>query len=144
MLLNLSLHLTILIFIALSITLVLAACSSKYIMAASRNDHNNHDKNSHDSNHNKKSSRNDHNNHDKNSHGSNHNKKSSRNDHNNQDTQDNTGDRADLATTGNQNISCMGSFMNCRNDITNIICAHVTYCFIGPTTPFMMANPTSQ
>ncbi len=71
---------------------------------------------------------------------------SSRNDHNNQnaESKDNTGDRADVATTGNQNISCMGSFMSCRNDITNIVCSHVTYCFIGPTTPFMMANPTQQ
>ena len=92
------------------------------------------------------SSRNDHNNQDKKSHDNNHSRADSRNDHNNQnaESKDNTGDRADVATTGNQNISCMGSFMSCRNDITNIVCSHVTYCFIGPATPFMMANPTQQ
>jgi hypothetical protein len=113
------------IFIALSLTLILSVCSTESIMADSRNGHNNQDKKSQDNNHGKADSRNGHNNQDKKS-------------------QDNTGNRADVATTGNQNISCMGSFMSCRNDITNIVCSHVTYCFIGPTTPFMMANPTSQ
>ncbi|MGA7898282.1 MAG: hypothetical protein WCA39_05405 [Nitrososphaeraceae archaeon] len=120
-----SIQIGIVIFIALSLTLILSVCSSESIMAYSRNDHNNHDKKSQDNNHSKGGSRNDHNNHDT-------------------ESQDNTGERADVATTGNQNISCMGSFMSCRNDITNIVCSHVTYCFIGPTTPFMMANPTSQ
>jgi hypothetical protein len=120
-----SIQIGIVIFIALSLTLILSVCSSESIMAYSRNDHNNHDKKSQDNNHSKAGSRNDHNNHDT-------------------ESQDNTGDRPDVATTGNQNISCMGSFMSCRNDITNIVCSHVTYCFIGPTTPFMMANPTSQ
>ncbi len=141
-----SIQIGIVIFIALSLTLILSVCSSESIMAYSRNDHNNQDKKSQDNNHSKAGSRNDHNNQDKKSQDNNHSKAGSRNDHNNQDTesQDNTGDRADVATTGNQNISCMGSFMSCRNDITNIVCSHVTYCFIGPTTPFMMANPTSQ
>ena len=120
-----SIQISIVIFIALSLALVLSVCSSGSIMASSRNDHNNQDKKSHDNNHSRADSRNDHNNQ-------------------NPESKDNTGDRADVATTGNQNISCMGSFMSCRNDITNIVCSHVTYCFIGPTTPFMMANPTQQ
>ena len=120
-----SIQISIVIFIALSLALVLSICSSESIMASSRNDHNNQDKKSHDNNHSRADSRNDHNNQ-------------------NAESKDNTGDRADVATTGNQNISCMGSFMSCRNDITNIVCSHVTYCFIGPTTPFMMANPTQQ
>jgi hypothetical protein len=120
-----SIQISIVIFIALSLALVLSVCSSGSIMASSRNDHNNQDKKSHDNNHSRADSRNDHNNQ-------------------NAESKDNTGDRADVATTGNQNISCMGSFMSCRNDITNIVCSHVTYCFIGPTTPFMMANPTQQ
>ena len=120
-----SIQVSIVIFIALSLALVLSVCSSGSIMASSRNDHNNQDKKSHDNNHSRADSRNDHNNQ-------------------NAESKDNTGDRADVATTGNQNISCMGSFMSCRNDITNIVCSHVTYCFIGPTTPFMMANPTQQ
>ncbi len=119
---RLSLNVTMLIFIILSLTLVLAVCSSGQIMADSRNDHNSQDKKSHDNNH----------------------KGSNRNDHNNQRSEDNAGNKADVATVGSQNINCMGSFMNCRNDITTIVCAHVTYCFIGPTSPFMMANPTSQ
>jgi hypothetical protein len=120
-----SIQISIVTFIALSLALVLSVCSSESIMASSRNDHNNQDKKSHDNNHSRADSR---------------------NDRNNQyaESKDNTGDRADVATTGNQNISCMGSFMSCRNDITNIVCSHVTYCFIGPTTPFMMANPTQQ
>jgi hypothetical protein len=118
-------QISIVTFIALSLALVLSVCSSESIMAYSRNDHNNQDKKSHDNNHSRADSRNDHNNQ-------------------NAESKDNTGDRADVATTGNQNISCMGSFMSCRNDITNIVCSHVTYCFIGPTTPFMMANPTQQ
>jgi len=118
-------QISIVTFIALSLALVLSVCSSESIMASSRNDHNNQDKKSHDNNHSRADSRNDHNNQ-------------------NAESKDNTGDRADVATTGNQNISCMGSFMSCRNDITNIVCSHVTYCFIGPTTPFMMANPTQQ
>ena len=118
-------QISIVTFIALSLALVLSICSSESIMAYSRNDHNNQDKKSHDNNHSRADSRNDHNNQ-------------------NAESKDNTGDRADVATTGNQNISCMGSFMSCRNDITNIVCSHVTYCFIGPTTPFMMANPTQQ
>src|SRR6476646_2213619 len=120
-----SIQISIVTFIALSLALVLSICSSESIMASSRNDHNNQDKKSHDNNHSRADSRNDHNNQ-------------------NAESKDNTGDRADVATTGNQNISCMGSFMSCRNDITNIVCSHVTYCFIGPTTPFMMANPTQQ
>ena len=120
-----SIRIGIMIFIALSLTLILSVCSAESIMADSRNGHNNQDKKSQDNNHSKADRRNGHNNQDKKS-------------------QDNTGNRADVATTGNQNISCMGSFMSCRNDITNIVCSHVTYCFIGPTTPFMMANPTSQ
>jgi len=120
-----SVQISIVTFIALSLALVLSVCSSESIMASSRNDHNNQDKKSHDNNHSRADSRNDHNNQ-------------------NPESKDNTGDRADVATTGNQNISCMGSFMSCRNDITNIVCSHVTYCFIGPTTPFMMANPTQQ
>ena len=120
-----SVQISIVTFIALSLALVLSVCSSESIMASSRNDHNNQDKKSHDNNHSRGNSRNDHNNQ-------------------NADSKDNTGDRVDVATTGNQNISCMGSFMSCRNDITNIVCSHVTYCFIGPTTPFMMANPTQQ
>jgi hypothetical protein len=120
-----SIQISIVTFIALSLALVLSVCSSESIMASSRNDHNNQDKKSHDNNHSRADSRNDHNNQ-------------------NPESKDNTGDRADVATTGNQNISCMGSFMSCRNDITNIVCSHVTYCFIGPTTPFMMANPTQQ
>jgi len=120
-----SVQISIVTFIALSLALVLSVCSSESIMASSRNDHNNQDKKSHDNNHSRADSRNDHNNQ-------------------NAESKDNTGDRADVATTGNQNISCMGSFMSCRNDITNIVCSHVTYCFIGPTTPFMMANPTQQ
>jgi len=120
-----SVQISIVTFIALSLALVLSVCSSESIMAYSRNDHNNQDKKSHDNNHSRADSRNDHNNQ-------------------NAESKDNTGDRADVATTGNQNISCMGSFMSCRNDITNIVCSHVTYCFIGPTTPFMMANPTQQ
>jgi flagellum-specific peptidoglycan hydrolase FlgJ len=141
-----SIQISIVIFIALSLALVLSVCSSGSIMASSRNDHNNQDKKSHDNNHSRADSRNDHNNQDKKSHDNNHSRADSRNDHNNQnaESKDNTGDRADVATTGNQNISCMGSFMSCRNDITNIVCSHVTYCFIGPTTPFMMANPTQQ
>ena len=119
-----SVQISIVTFIALSLALVLSVCSES-IMAYSRNDHNNQDKKSHDNNHSRADSRNDHNNQ-------------------NAESKDNTGDRADVATTGNQNISCMGSFMSCRNDITNIVCSHVTYCFIGPTTPFMMANPTQQ
>ena len=107
----------------LSLTLVLSLCTSGYVMADSRNDHNSQDKRSHDNNHNKGSSQ---------------------NDHNNQGSGNNSGDKADVTTVGNQNINCMGSFMNCRNDITTVVCAHVTYCFIGPTSPFMMANPTSQ
>ena len=118
-------QISIVTFIALSLALVLSVCSSESIMASSRNDHNNQDKKSHDNNHSRADSRNDRNNQ-------------------NAESKDNTGDRADVATTGNQNISCMGSFMSCRNDITNIVCSHVTYCFIGPTTPFMMANPTQQ
>ena len=120
-----SIRIGIMIFIALSLTLILSVCSAESIMADSRNGHNNQDKKSQDNNHSKADRR---------------------NGHNNQYTepQDNTGNRPDVATTGNQNISCMGSFMSCRNDITNIVCSHVTYCFIGPTTPFMMANPTSQ
>jgi hypothetical protein len=118
-------QISIVTFIALSLALILSVCSSESIMASSRNDHNNQDKKSHDNNHSRADSRNDHNNQ-------------------NAESKDNTGDRADVATTGNQNISCMGSFMSCRNDITNIVCSHVTYCFIGPTTPFMMANPTQQ
>jgi len=118
-------QISIVTFIALSLALVLSVCSSESIMAYSRNDHNNQDKKSHDNNHSRADSRNDHNNQ-------------------NAESKDKTGDRADVATTGNQNISCMGSFMSCRNDITNIVCSHVTYCFIGPTTPFMMANPTQQ
>ena len=120
-----SIQISIVTFIALSLALVLSVCSSGSIMASSRNDHNNQDKKSHDNNHSRADSRNDRNNQ-------------------NAESKDNTGDRADVATTGNQNISCMGSFMSCRNDITNIVCSHVTYCFIGPTTPFMMANPTQQ
>lgn len=120
-----SIQISIVTFIALSLALMLSVCSSESIMASSRNDHNNQDKKSHDNNHSRADSRNDHNNQ-------------------NAESKDNTGDRADVATTGNQNISCMGSFMSCRNDITNIVCSHVTYCFIGPTTPFMMANPTQQ
>ena len=120
-----SVQISIVTFIALSLALVLSVCSSESIMASSRNDHNNQDKKSHDNNHSRADSRNDHNNQ-------------------NAESKDNTGDRADVATTGNQNISCMGSFMSCRNDITNIVCSHVTYCFIGPTAPFMMANPTQQ
>ena len=120
-----SVQIIIVTFIALSLALVLSVCSSESIMASSRNDHNNQDKKSHDNNHSRADSRNDRNNQ-------------------NAESKDNTGDRADVATTGNQNISCMGSFMSCRNDITNIVCSHVTYCFIGPTTPFMMANPTQQ
>ena len=120
-----SIQISIVTFIALSLALVLSVCSSESIMASSRNDHNNQDKKSHDNNHSRADSRNDHNNQ-------------------NAESKDNRGDRADVATTGNQNISCMGSFMSCRNDITNIVCSHVTYCFIGPTTPFMMANPTQQ
>ena len=120
-----SIQISIVTFIALSLALVLSVCSSESIMASSRNDHNSQDKKSHDNNHSRADSRNDHNNQ-------------------NAESKHNTGDRADVATTGNQNISCMGSFMNCRNDITNIVCSHVTYCFIGPTTPFMMANPTQQ
>jgi len=120
-----SIQISIVTFIALSLALVLSVCSSESIMASSRNDHNNQDKKSHDNNHSRADSRNDHNNQ-------------------KAESTDNTGDRADVATTGNQNISCMGSFMSCRNDITNIVCSHVTYCFIGPTTPFMMANPTQQ
>ena len=120
-----SIQISIVTFIALSLALVLSVCSSESIMASSRNDHNNQDKKSHDNNHSRADSRNDHNNQ-------------------NSESKDNTGNRADVATTGNQNISCMGSFMSCRNDITNIVCSHVTYCFIGPTTPFMMANPTQQ
>ena len=120
-----SIQISIVTFIALSLALVLSVCSSESIMASSRNDHNNQDKKSHDNNHSRADSRNDRNNQ-------------------NAESKDNTGDRADVATTGNQNISCMGSFMSCRNDITNIVCSHVTYCFIGPTTPFMMANPTQQ
>ena len=120
-----SIQISIVTFIALSLALILSVCSSESIMASSRNDHNNQDKKSHDNNHSRADSRNDHNNQ-------------------NAESKDNTGDRADVATTGNQNISCMGSFMSCRNDITNIVCSHVTYCFIGPTTPFMMANPTQQ
>ena len=120
-----SIQISIVTFIALSLALVLSVCSSESIMAYSRNDHNNQDKKSHDNNHSRADSRNDHNNQ-------------------KAESTDNTGDRADVATTGNQNISCMGSFMSCRNDITNIVCSHVTYCFIGPTTPFMMANPTQQ
>ena len=112
-------------------------------MADSRNDHNSQDKRSHDNNNHKGSSRNDHNSQDKRSHDNNH-KGSSRNDHNNQRSEDNAGNKADVASVGSQNINCMGSFMNCRNDITTFVCAHVTYCFIGPTSPFMMANPTSQ
>ena len=118
-------QISIVTFIALSLALVLSVCSSESIMASSRNDHNNQDKKSHDNNHSRADSRNDRNNQ-------------------NAASKDKTGDRADVATTGNQNISCMGSFMSCRNDITNIVCSHVTYCFIGPTTPFMMANPTQQ
>ena len=118
-------QISIVTFIALSLALVLSVCSSESIMAYSRNDHNNQDKKSHDNNHSRADSRNDRNNQ-------------------NAESKDKTGDRADVATTGNQNISCMGSFMSCRNDITNIVCSHVTYCFIGPTTPFMMANPTQQ
>jgi|SRR5690348_9609273 len=118
-------QISIVTFIALSLALILSVCSSESIMASSRNDHNNQDKKSHDNNHSRADSRNDHNNQ-------------------NAESKVNTGDRADVATTGNQNISCMGSFMSCRNDITNIVCSHVTYCFIGPTTPFMMANPTQQ
>jgi hypothetical protein len=141
-----SIRIGIMIFIALSLTLILSVCSTESIMADSRNGHNNQDKKSQDNNHGKADSRNGHNNQDKKSQDNNHGKADSRNGHNNQDkkSQDNTGNRADVATTGNQNISCMGSFMSCRNDITNIVCSHVTYCFIGPTTPFMMANPTSQ
>ena len=120
-----SIQISIVTFIALSLALVLSVCSSESIMAYSRNDHNNQDKKSHDNNHSRADSRNDRNNQ-------------------NAESKDKTGDRADVATTGNQNISCMGSFMSCRNDITNIVCSHVTYCFIGPTTPFMMANPTQQ
>jgi hypothetical protein len=120
-----SIQISIVTFIALSLALMLLVCSSESIMASSRNDHNNQDKKSHDNNHSRADSRNDHNNQ-------------------NAESKDNTGDRADVATTGNQNISCMGSFMSCRNDITSIVCSHVTYCFIGPTTPFMMANPTQQ
>ena len=120
-----SIQISIVTFIALSLALVLSVCSSESIMASSRNDHNNQDKKSHDNNHSRADSRNDRNNQ-------------------NAESKDKTGDRADVATTGNQNISCMGSFMSCRNDITNIVCSHVTYCFIGPTTPFMMANPTQQ
>ena len=120
-----SVQISIVTFIALSLALVLSVCSSESIMASSRNDHNNQDKKSHDNNHSRADSRNDRNNQ-------------------NAESKDKTGDRADVATTGNQNISCMGSFMSCRNDITNIVCSHVTYCFIGPTTPFMMANPTQQ
>ena len=120
-----SIQISIVTFIALSLALVLSVCSSESVMASSRNDHNNQDKKSHDNNHSRADSRNDHNNQ-------------------NAESKDNTGNRADVATTGNQNISCMGSFMSCRNDITNIVCSHVTYCFIGPTTPFMMANPTQQ
>lgn len=120
-----SIQISIVTFIALSLALVLSVCSSESVMASSRNDHNNQDKKSHDNNHSRADSRNDHNNQ-------------------NAESKDNTGDRADVATTGNQNINCMGSFMSCRNDITNIVCSHVTYCFIGPTTPFMMANPTQQ
>ena len=120
-----SVQISIVTFIALSLALVLSVCSSESIMAYSRNDHNNQDKKSHDNNHSRADSRNDRNNQ-------------------NAESKDKTGDRADVATTGNQNISCMGSFMSCRNDITNIVCSHVTYCFIGPTTPFMMANPTQQ
>ena len=120
-----SVQISIVTFIALSLALVLSVCSSESIMASSRNDHNNQDKKSHDNNHSRADSRNDRNNQ-------------------NAASKDKTGDRADVATTGNQNISCMGSFMSCRNDITNIVCSHVTYCFIGPTTPFMMANPTQQ
>ncbi|HEY7570416.1 MAG TPA: hypothetical protein VH796_03510 [Nitrososphaeraceae archaeon] len=120
---RLSLNVTMLIFIILSLTLVLGLCSSGYIMADSRNDHNSQDKRSHDNNHSKGDSR---------------------NDHNNQGSENNSGDKADVTSVGNQNINCMGSFMNCRNDITTFVCAHVTYCFIGPTSPFMMANPTSQ
>ena len=118
-------QISIVTFIALSLALVLSICSSESIMASSQNDHNNQDKKSHDNNHSRADSRNDRNNQ-------------------NAASKDKTGDRADVATTGNQNISCMGSFMSCRNDITNIVCSHVTYCFIGPTTPFMMANPTQQ
>ena len=120
-----SIQISIVTFIALSLALMLSVCSSESIMASSRNDHKNQDKKSHDNNHSRADSRNDHKNQ-------------------NAESKDNTGDRADVATTGNQNISCMGSFMSCRNDITNIVCSHVTYCFIGPTTPFMMANPTQQ
>jgi hypothetical protein len=96
-------------------------------MADSRGSHNNHDKNSNDSN------RGSHNNHDKNSNDSN------RGSHNNHDKNSNDS----VATLGNQNINCMGSFMNCRNEITNIICSQVTYCIIGQVSPFLMVNPTS-
>jgi mannitol-specific phosphotransferase system IIBC component len=102
----------------LSLILTLSICSPEVIMADSRGSHNNHDKNSNDSN------RGSHNNHDKNSNDSNQHK-------------------LDVATLGNQNINCMGNFMNCRNEITNIICSQVTYCIIGQVSPFLMVNPTS-
>ena len=117
-------------------------------MADSRGSHNNHDKNSNDSNrgshnnHDKNSNdsnRGSHNNHDKNSNDSN------RGSHNNHDKNSNDSNqhKLDVATLGNQNINCMGSFMNCRNEITNIICSQVTYCIIGQVSPFLMVNPTS-
>lgn len=115
----------LIVFIGLSLTIILAVYSPGSIYADSRNNHNNHNKQSHDKTAHKADSRNNHESHDNAS-------------------QDNMGAKSDIVTATNQNISCMGSFMNCRNELTNIICSHVTYCFIGPTTPFMMANPTSQ
>ena len=40
-----------------------------------------------------------------------------------------------------QNIDCGGNLSTCQNVLTNIVCSHVTYCIIGNTTPFLMANP---
>jgi hypothetical protein len=64
--------------------------------------------------------------------------------HNNNDniSSDQNDKRLEILTAGNQIISCGGDLASCQNVLTNVICAHVTYCIIGDITPFLMANPT--
>jgi hypothetical protein len=59
----------------------------------------------------------------------------------NVDKSKNNNNDPNMRSSETQNIDCGGNLSTCQNVLTNIVCSHVTYCIIGNTTPFLMANP---
>jgi hypothetical protein len=59
----------------------------------------------------------------------------------NVDKSRNNNNDPNMRSSETQNIDCGGNLSTCQNVLTNIVCSHVTYCIIGNTTPFLMANP---